>query len=94
MGARDNARIFVGQSSPARGCRRAADWATQPELSRILRGKFTEVSPERPVRFLTALGYHIEIGAAFAAADDASFDDSMEEANAIRIELARRGRWP
>jgi predicted XRE-type DNA-binding protein len=34
---------------------------TQPELSKILRGKFTEVSLERLMRFLTALGYHIEI---------------------------------
>jgi predicted XRE-type DNA-binding protein len=34
---------------------------TQPELSKILRGKFTEVSLERLLRFLTALGYHIEI---------------------------------
>jgi hypothetical protein len=28
---------------------------------RILDGKFNEVSLERPKRFLTALGYHIEI---------------------------------
>src|SRR5258707_1678381 len=35
--------------------------ATQPELSKILRGKFSEVSLERLMRFLTALGYHIEI---------------------------------
>lgn len=34
---------------------------TQPELSKILAGKFTEVSLERLMRFLTALGYHIEI---------------------------------
>jgi len=34
---------------------------TQPELSKILGGKFTEVSLERPMRFLTALGHHIEI---------------------------------
>ena len=34
---------------------------TQPELSKILRGKFSEVSFERLMRFLTALGYHIEI---------------------------------
>lgn len=34
---------------------------TQPELSKILGGKFTEVSLERLIRFLTALGYHIEI---------------------------------
>ena len=34
---------------------------TQPELSKILGGKFTEVSLERLMRFLTALGYHIEI---------------------------------
>ena len=34
---------------------------TQPELSKILGGKFTEVSLERLMRFLTTLGYHIEI---------------------------------
>jgi predicted XRE-type DNA-binding protein len=34
---------------------------TQPELSKILGGKFTEVSFERLMRFLTTLGYHIEI---------------------------------
>ncbi len=34
---------------------------TQPELSKILGGKFTEVSLERLIRFLTALGCHIEI---------------------------------
>jgi len=35
--------------------------ATQPELSKILRGKFSEVSLERLIRFLTALGCYIEI---------------------------------
>jgi predicted XRE-type DNA-binding protein len=35
--------------------------ATQPELSKILRGKFSEVSLERLMRFLTALGHRIEI---------------------------------
>jgi predicted XRE-type DNA-binding protein len=34
---------------------------TQPELSKILGGKFSEVSLERLMRFLTALGYPIEI---------------------------------
>ena len=34
---------------------------TQPELSKILRGKFSEVSLERLMRFLTALGLDIEI---------------------------------
>jgi predicted XRE-type DNA-binding protein len=34
---------------------------TQPALSKILGGKFTEVSLERLMRFLTALGYRIEI---------------------------------
>jgi predicted XRE-type DNA-binding protein len=34
---------------------------TQPELSKILRGKFSEVSLERLMRFLTALDYQIEI---------------------------------
>lgn len=35
--------------------------ATQSELSKILRGKFSDVSLERLMRFLTALGYYIEI---------------------------------
>src|ERR1700694_2914307 len=35
--------------------------ATQPELSKILGGKFSEASLERLMRFLTALGYQIEI---------------------------------
>jgi hypothetical protein len=30
-------------------------------LSKIPEGKFTEVSLERPMRFLTALGCHVEI---------------------------------
>ena len=34
---------------------------THPELSKILGGKFTEVSLDRLMRFLTALGYDIEI---------------------------------
>jgi predicted XRE-type DNA-binding protein len=34
---------------------------TQPELSKILGGKFSEVSLERLMRFLTALGCHIQI---------------------------------
>jgi predicted XRE-type DNA-binding protein len=34
---------------------------TQPELSKILRGKFTEVSLERLMRFMTTLGFRIEI---------------------------------
>ena len=42
---------------------------TQPELSKILRGKFSEVSLQRLLRFLTALGYHIEIKIAAAKAD-------------------------
>ena len=40
--------------------------ATQPELSKILRGKFSEVSLERLLRFLTALGCQIEIKIAAA----------------------------
>lgn len=35
--------------------------ATQPELSKILRGKFSEVSLERLMRFLAALGFRIDI---------------------------------
>ena|SRR5438105_4903962 len=34
---------------------------TQPELSKILGGKFSEVSFERLMRFLTPLGYDIDI---------------------------------
>ena len=34
---------------------------TQPELSKILRGKFSEVSLERLMRFLAALGHRVEI---------------------------------
>jgi predicted XRE-type DNA-binding protein len=34
---------------------------TQPELSKILSGKFSEVSFERLMRFLTPLGYDIDI---------------------------------
>ena len=44
---------------------------TQPELSKILGGKFTEVSLERLMRFLTALGYHIEIKIAAGQANKA-----------------------
>jgi len=35
--------------------------ATQPELSKILAGKFSEVSIERLMRFLAALGCQVEI---------------------------------
>ena len=35
--------------------------ATQPELSKILHSKFSEVSLERLMRFLAALGHPIEI---------------------------------
>jgi predicted XRE-type DNA-binding protein len=43
---------------------------TQPELSKILGGKFTEVSLERLMRFLTALGYSIEIKIGAAKANE------------------------
>ena len=43
--------------------------ATQPELSKILRGKFSEVSLERLMRFLTALGHRIEIKIGIAHAN-------------------------
>src|SRR6266480_4936436 len=33
---------------------------TQPELSKILGGKFTEVSLQRLLRFLTVMGYRIQ----------------------------------
>ena len=35
--------------------------ATQPELSKILNGKFSEASLERLMRFLAGLGHSIEI---------------------------------
>jgi predicted XRE-type DNA-binding protein len=41
--------------------------ATQPELAKILRGKFFEVALERLMRFLTGLGYYIEIKIGAAA---------------------------
>jgi len=56
---------------------------TQPELSKILSGKFTEVSLERLMRFLTALGYHIEItiGAARTSkAGDVTVKDARRKA--------------
>jgi predicted XRE-type DNA-binding protein len=34
---------------------------SQPELSKILGGKFSEVSLERLMRFLSALGHTVEI---------------------------------
>ena len=34
---------------------------TQPEISKILRGKFSEVSLERLLRFLAGLGHTVEI---------------------------------
>jgi predicted XRE-type DNA-binding protein len=44
---------------------------TQPELSKILGGKFSEVSLERLMRFMTALGYDIEIKIGARKADKA-----------------------
>lgn len=41
--------------------------ATQPELSKVLNGKFSEVSLERLMRFLAALGHTIEIKIGFKA---------------------------
>ena len=56
--------------------------ATQPELSKILRGKFSEVSFERLMRFLTALGYHIEIkiAASKAKAGEVTIRDGRRKA--------------
>jgi predicted XRE-type DNA-binding protein len=54
---------------------------TQPELSKILRGKFSEVSLERLLRFLTALGCQIEIKIAAAKSD---------KAGAVTIRESRR----
>lgn len=44
---------------------------TPPELSKILRGKFSEVSLERLMRFLAALGHRIEIRVGTAGGDEA-----------------------
>ncbi|WP_119419239.1 helix-turn-helix domain-containing protein [Desertibaculum subflavum] len=44
---------------------------TQPELSKILNGRFSEVSLERLMRFLTALGHRIEIRIAAAKENEA-----------------------
>jgi predicted XRE-type DNA-binding protein len=54
----DKANKALGLTQRA-AARRIA--ATQPELSKILGGKFSEVSLERLMRFLIALGHHIEI---------------------------------
>ena len=54
---------------------------TQPELSKIIGGKFSEVSLERLMRFLTALGYQIEIKIGAAKAN---------KAGDVRIKDARR----
>jgi len=54
---------------------------TQPELSKILAGKFSEVSLERLMRFLAALGYHIEIKIAAG---------QVNEAGDVTIRDARR----
>ena len=54
---------------------------TQPELSKILGGKFTEVSLERLMRFLTALGHQIEIKISPAR---------RREAGEVTIKAARR----
>ena len=45
--------------------------ATQPELSKILRGKFSEVSLERLMKFIAALGHPIKIQIGAAAKDTA-----------------------
>lgn len=49
-------RLAVTQQEAARRI-----GTSQPELSKILRGKFTEVSLERLMRFLSALGHRVEI---------------------------------
>ena len=60
-----NGRCPVGMPDASRSI------ATQPELSKILRGKFSEVSLERLMRFLTALGHRIEIKIGTAKNDEA-----------------------
>ncbi|HEX3651682.1 MAG TPA: helix-turn-helix transcriptional regulator [Rhizomicrobium sp.] len=56
--------------------------ATQPELSKILRGRFSEVSMERLMRFLAALGHRIEIkvGAAGRSKGDIVVSDARKKA--------------
>lgn len=56
--------------------------ATQPELSKILRGKFSEVSLERLMRFLAALGHPIEIkiGKPAARKGDIAVSDTRKRA--------------
>jgi predicted XRE-type DNA-binding protein len=44
--------------------------STQPELSKILNGKFSEVSLERLMRFMAALGATIEIKVGAAKANE------------------------
>lgn len=55
---------------------------TQPELSKILGGKFSEVSLERLMRFLNALGLDIEVRIATSM--------SKEPGN-VTVKDARRG---
>jgi predicted XRE-type DNA-binding protein len=53
----------------------------QPELSKILGGKFKEVSLERLMRFLTALGFRTEIGAGNAnSVGDVTIKDTSRTA--------------
>ncbi len=56
--------------------------ASQPELSKILRGKFSEVSLERLMRFLAALGRDIEIkiGASARKTGEIVVSDSRKRA--------------
>lgn len=44
---------------------------SQPELSKIIRGKFSEVSLERLMRFLAAIGYDVEIRIGATRANEA-----------------------
>lgn len=53
---RSIANLGLSQTEAARRLR-----VTQPELSKILRGKFSEVSLERLLRFLAALGHRVQI---------------------------------
>jgi predicted XRE-type DNA-binding protein len=55
---------------------------TQPELSKILGGKFSEVSLERLMRLLAALGHRIEIkiGGARAKKGDIVVSDARRPA--------------
>jgi predicted XRE-type DNA-binding protein len=62
--------------------------ATQPELSKILGGKFSEVSLERLLCFLAALGHSIEIKIGARTADNAG-EVTVKDAQRTAASLGR-----